>query len=242
MIDRVIAAMFRCALVYAGVVALARGTVAEEADRPEAGWVSLFDGKTLRGWTTPDGQPVSQGWEVVDGAIHRNGKGGQIVTEGEFDNFELSLEWKVAKGGNSGVKYRIQPHPTRKGQWVGCEYQVLDDDNHPNGKKPTTRAGALYDLYAPDEASKELRPVGEYNSLRIVARGTKLEHWLNGQKVLEIDTASQDWKDRIARSKFKTVPGFAAARPGKILLQDHNSEVWFRDIKVRPLPSPPAAE
>jgi hypothetical protein len=242
MIDRLIPAASGCAVLCAALVSLSTGPAAEASDAPEAGWVSLFDGKTLRGWTTPDGQPVTQGWEVVDGAIHRAGKGGQIVSEAKFDNFELSFEWKVAKGGNSGVKYRIQPHPTRKGQWVGCEYQILDDDNHPNGKKPTTRAGALYDLYAPDETSKELRPAGEYNSTRIVARGTKLEHWLNGKKILEVDTASPEWKDRIAKSKFKTVQGFAEARPSKILLQDHNTDVWFRDIKVRPLPSPSASE
>ena len=102
--------------------------------------------------------------------------------------------------------------------------------------------GALYDLYAPDEGQKVVKPVGEYNASRVVAQGTRLEHWLNGKKILEVDTASAEWKDRIAKSKFKSFKEFAAEKPGPILLQDHNNEIWFRNIKIRPLPARPAAE
>jgi len=204
------------------------------ADEEPRDFISLFDGKTLNGWLAANGKPPTQGWDVVDGAIHhRKGRGGHLLSERQFADFELRFEWKIAQGGNSGVKYRTARTP--RGLY-GCEYQLLDDPNHPNGKNPKTRLGALYDLYAPDEDAKQAKPVGEYNQSRIVAQGSKLEHWLNGKKVLDVDTASDDWKTRIGRSKFRTVDGFAANKPGSIMLQDHGDEVWFRNIEIRPLP------
>jgi hypothetical protein len=236
----VVAAM--SAVLFVAVLGAAVRAGAPAADaKAEAEFLPLFDGKTLKGWTDSNGKPPSSGWVVEDGVIHRNAlKAGNIITERQFDNFDLRFEWKVNKGGNSGLKYRTFPVP-KKGLY-GCEYQILDDDNHPNGKKATTRCGALYDLYAPDEGQKEVKPVGEYNASRVVAQGTRLEHWLNGKKILEVDTASGEWKDRIAKSKFKSFPEFAAERPGPILLQDHNNEIWFRNIMIRPLPPRPVAE
>jgi hypothetical protein len=221
------------ALVFAGGVAGRPGLSAPEDGA--GGFIPLFDGKTLDGWRNASGKPVGEGWDVEDGAIHhRKGRGGHLVSERQFADFELRFEWKIAKGGNSGVKYRITQTP--RGMY-GCEYQLLDDPNHPNGKNPKTRLGALYDLYAPDEDAKAPRPVGEYNASRVVARGSRLEHWLNGKKVLDVDTASDDWKQRIGRSKFRTVSGFGDPRPSPILLQDHGDEVWFRNVAVRPLPA-----
>ncbi len=230
------AAVFLAAL---GAVVRAGGPAADA--KSEAEFLSLFDGKTLQGWTDTNGKPPTAGWVVEDGAIHRTAqKAGNIITERQFDNFDLRFEWKVNKGGNSGLKYRTFPVP-KKGLY-GCEYQILDDDNHPNGKKATTRCGALYDLYAPDEGQKVVKPVGEYNASRVVAQGTRIEHWLNGKKILEVDTASDDWKERIAKSKFKSFKEFAAEKPGPILLQDHNNEIWFRNIVIRSLPGRQAAE
>jgi len=230
-----------------GVLILAsqRGGAWADAPGSEAkgddGVVSLFDGKTLRGWTDVKGEPPSPGWEVVDGAIHRRAaRAGHLISDRTFDNFDLRFEWKISPGGNSGIKYRTT-YVEKKGLY-GCEFQLLDDDNHPNGKKATTRCGALYDLYAPDESRKVLRPVGEYNEARVVARGSRIEHWINGQKILEVDTESDDWKERYAKSKFKTIKGFAAEKPGPIMLQDHNNEVWFRNITIRPLPPKSEAE
>jgi len=235
------------AVAVAGALVLsAAGTsvwaLAPAADKPgDAGWIPLFDGTSLSGWTDTSGKAPSEGWEVVDGAIHRKAlRAGNLITDRQFDNFDLRFEWKVNKGGNSGLKYRTFPVP-KKGLY-GCEYQILDDDNHPNGKKDTTRCGALYDLYAPDEGQKVLRPLGEYNASRVMAQGTRIEHWLNGRKILEIDTASDEWKDRIAKSKFRSFKEFAAEKPGPILLQDHNNEIWFRNIAIRPLPARPATE
>lgn len=202
------------------------------ADDTSAAFEPLFDGKTLDGWRTIDGKPPTQAWEVADGAIHhRKGRGGHIVSTRTFTDFELRFDWKIAAGGNSGVKYRMTKTP--RGLY-GCEYQLLDDDRHPNGKNPKTRLAALYDLYAPDETAKAVKPVGQYNESRIVAAGTRLEHWLNGKKVLSVDTASDDWKAKIGRSKFRTIDGFAAARPSPIMLQDHGDDVWFRNIVIRP--------
>jgi hypothetical protein len=212
----------------------------EAKAEPEGGFIALFDGATLKGWTDANGKAPSTGWEVVDGAIHRKGKAGYLVTERAFDNFDLRFDWKITRGGNSGIKYRTT-RVEKKGLY-GCEYQLLDDAHHVNGLKATTRCGALYDLYAPDEGRKVVKPVGEYNTSRVVAQGTRIEHWLNGNKVLELDTASDDWKARIARSKFRSIKDFAAEKPGPILLQDHNSEVWFRNIVIRPLPARPVTE
>jgi Domain of Unknown Function (DUF1080) len=230
------AALFLAALA----AAVHAGAPATDA-KTEAEFISLFDGTSLQGWTDTNGKPPSSGWVVEDGVIHRNAlKAGNIITERQFDNFDLRFEWKVNKGGNSGLKYRTFPVP-KKGLY-GCEYQIIDDDNHPNGTKATTRCGALYDLYAPDEGQKVVKPVGEYNASRVVAQGTRIEHWLNGKKILEVDTASDEWKDRIAKSKFKSFKEFAAEKPGPILLQDHNNEIWFRKIAIRPLPARSAAE
>jgi hypothetical protein len=234
--------MLRTTLVMVSVsAALVLGAAAAPDSESEEGFLPLFDGKTLAGWKDASGQPPSIGWEVVDGAIHRKAfKAGNLVTEQEFANFDLRFEWKITRGGNSGLKYRTFPVP-KKGLY-GCEFQLLDDDNHPNGKKDTTRCGALYDLYAPDENGKVVKPVGEFNAARVVAQGTHLEHWLNGKKILEVDTASDDWKARIARSKFKSFKEFAQEKPGPILIQDHNNEVWFRNLKIKPLPGRTAAE
>ena len=238
---RLVATAVSASLLLAGVEAAVRAGAPATDAKTDVEFVSLFDGKTLQGWTDTNGKPPSPGWVVEDGVIHRNAlKAGNIITERQFDNFDLRFEWKVNKGGNSGLKYRTFPVP-KKGLY-GCEYQLLDDDNHPNGKKATTRCGALYDLYAPDEGQKVVKPVGEFNASRVVAQGTRLEHWLNGKKILEVDTASDEWKDRIAKSKFKSIKEFAAEKPGPILLQDHNNEIWFRNIAIRPLPARPVAE
>jgi hypothetical protein len=236
-----IAAATSGAMILAALGASVRAGAPAAEPKADGELVSLFDGETLRGWTDSNGKAPSPGWEVVEGAIHRKGfRAGNLITDREFDNFDLRFEWKITKGGNSGIKYRTT-RVEKKGLY-GCEFQLLDDDNHPNGKKATTRCGSLYDLYAPDEGQKVLKPVGEYNTARVVAQGTKLEHWINGRKVLEVDTASDDWKERVARSKFKSIKDFAAEKPGPILLQDHNNEVWFRNLTIRPLPSRPVAE
>ncbi|MDE0892956.1 MAG: DUF1080 domain-containing protein, partial [Planctomycetota bacterium] len=150
------------------------------------------------------------------------------VTTGEYAEFDLSFEWKVASGANSGVKIWIDEE---KGQ-LGPEFQVLDDIKHSNGLLEKTTAGSLYDVLAP-KASKKLAPIGSFNSSRIHFRGSVLEHYLNGALVLRVDLDSPAWESAREKSKFRNSSVFGIQRKGHILLQDHGDEVWFRSIKLR---------
>jgi hypothetical protein len=200
----------------------------------------LFDGKTTTGWRGLRQRDVpTGGWVVEDGALKRvtrrddpAAKRGDIVTDRQFENFEFVCDWKIAPGGNSGIKYPIDE---RRGA-VGFEYQLLDDARHPDARVgPTRQAGALYDLIAPGP-NKTLRPPGEWNQTRIVVDGPRVEHWLNGARIVAFERGSDDLKARIARSKYKNMTGFGEVTRGHLLLQDHGDNVWFRNIKVRELP------
>ena len=194
--------------------------------------VPLFNGKDLTGWTSADGRAAPAGWVAESGVLHRAGKGGDLYTAREYGDFELSFEWKIAPGGNSGVKYRVTAYP-QKGL-LGPEYQLLDDTKHPDSKVgPQRQTGSLYDLTPPDAAAKKLNPPGEWNTSKIVVKGTRFEHWLNGAKVMEMDTAGAAWKAAHATSKFKGIPEFARNAKGRIMLQDHGDEVWFRNLTIQ---------
>ena len=227
-------------------------TAAERA----AGWKLLFDGKTLAGWRGLGYDTVpTQHWIVESGAIRKvpSGKvpvqadgqpleGGDLMTIATYRDFELSFEWKVAPGANSGVKYNVSEELSStvppKHAAIGFEYQVLDDDRHPDGKLPTHRSAALYDLVAPN-AAKKLRPVGEWNSARIVLVGNHGEHWLNGAKVVSYDLGTPAMDSALAASKFKGLSWFAVRRRGHIVLQDHGDEAFYRNIRIRELHSTP---
>jgi len=223
-------------------------TAAERA----IGWRLLFDGRTLSGWRGLgyDSVPTAH-WKVADGAIEKIASGnvpkladgqpahgGDLMTVDSFGDFELAFEWKVAPGANSGVKYnvseRLSMSQAPNHAALGFEYQILDDDRHEDGKLPSHRAGALYDLIAPN-APKHVRPVGEWNRSRIVFRGRHGEHWLNGEKIVEFDLGTPRMDSLIAASKYRSIPGFADRREGggHIVLQDHGDEAYFRSIKVR---------
>lgn len=195
----------------------------------EAGWRLLFDGRTLDGWRGYR-QEEPTGWAVVDGAIKRVGRGGDIVTDGDFDDFELSLEWKVEEGGNSGVLYNVTLG-LEEIYHGAPEMQVLDDERHPDGQNPLTSAGANYALNPAPRGV--VRPAGEWNEARIVMRGNHVEHWLNGKKIVEYELHSDDWKRRVAESKFAQWPEYGMADHGRIGLQDHGNPVMFRSIKIR---------
>lgn len=235
---------------------------AAEADSPNQltsaerndGWRLLFDGESLDQWTGLGRDDLPEGhWKVVDGTIQKIAsgdvptaadgqplEGGDIMTTDTFRDFEFAFEWKVSPAGNSGVKYNVseelstmhEPHYAA----LGFEYQVLDDDRHPDGELPSHRAGGLYDMIAPNEA-KQLRPVGEWNESRIVFRGMHGEHWLNGAKVVEYDMDSPRFDSLLAASKYADIEGFAERRDGHLVLQDHGDDVWFRNLKVREFPA-----
>lgn len=199
-----------------------------------AGWKSLFDGKTTKGWHNYKKTGPVEGWQVVDGALVRQGKGGDLVSDEEFSDFELSLEWKLPLGGNSGIFYRA-PEDAAAIWHHAIEYQLLDNTAHADGANGKRTAGSAYDLYAP--VRDVTKPIGEWNETRIVARGNHIEHWLNGTKLLEFEIGSPDWAERYAASKFKPYPEFGKTRKGKISLQDHGDVASFRNIRIRPITS-----
>lgn len=216
-------------------------TEAEKA----AGWKLLFDGKTTRGWRGYRMDEMPPGWTAVDGALVRlkGGAGGKgagggddIVTTEEFENFDLSLEWKVVREGNSGLLYRVSEEPITAWHYAP-EVQILDNSAHPTRDKRQL-AGACYDLYAP---TKDVtRPPGEWNQMRVLVNGAHVEHWMNGEKILEYELGSDDWKARVANSKHKDRPKFGTFKKGLICLQDHTDRIEFRNIKIRsPLPPRP---
>jgi len=198
-------------------------------------WTVLFDGKPtdkLRGYKQT-GFPTNS-WVITDGALKSiPGHGVDLVTVDMFENFELEFEWKVSPGGNSGVMYHVAeianaPYET------GPEYQLLDDDKHPDGRNPKTSAGSLYALIQPS-GDKKLQPVGQYNQSRIVFKSGHVEHWLNGAKVVEYEWGSPEVKQLVVKSKFRNMPGFMTQKTGHIDFQAHGQEVWLRNIRVRVL-------
>lgn len=207
------------------------GLLATSAMGEEKEWIALFDGKSLAGWKSAKGGEPGKGWKVEDGCIHREAAGGDLLSEKEYEDFELEFEWKISAKGNSGVKYRVRKSP---GGWLGPEYQVLDDAGHPNGKVADTTAASLYEV-VPAAKDKALNPVGEWNKSRIIAKGTTLEHWLNGKLAVKIDTAGGEWPELKKASKFAKMEGFAGPGAGHLLLQDHGDKVWFRAIRIRDL-------
>tara|TARA_B100000989_G_C19414600_1_gene415881 strand:- start:100 stop:738 length:639 start_codon:yes stop_codon:yes gene_type:complete len=186
----------------------------------------LFAQDDFSQWTKVDGKPVGNGWIIQEGVIHRKSLNGDIITKEKFKDFELTFEWKISQAGNSGIKYRTRGR-------LGLEYQILDDQKHRDNKNPTHRAGSLYELVAAPD-SKPLKPVGAWNKGRIVADGKQIQHWLNGEKVVEINWGTKEWKKRFQKSKYHKNQGFGSWK-GPILLQDHNDPVWYRELRVKHL-------
>ncbi len=195
----------------------------------DTGFTELFDGLSLTGWTVVSRANANGAW-VVDGPdVVVQGRPGNLLSEEEFGDFDLRLEWKVGALGNSGVFYRVHGYgnPTA----VAVEYQIADNARSASQRDPTRRAGAAYGLYPPTEDAT--KPPGQWNSLRIQAQGSKVKHWLNGRKVLEYDSASPDFARR-AKAAGRD-PAFGQSKKGRLVLQDHNSEVRFRNLRIRQL-------
>ncbi len=197
------------------------------------GWKLLFNGKDFAGWRVYHKAGVPSQWQVEDGAMALTaGGGGDIMTVDEYGDFELSLEWKIAPKGNSGIIYLVKEVDSAPNTYnTGPEMQVLDNDGHADGKLPSHRAGALYDLVAPPDGV--VKPVGEWNQARVIVHNGKIEHWLNGKKVAEAPYGDDAWRAMVAKSKFKDMPLFGTAKAGHIALQDHGDRVWYRNIKIR---------
>ncbi len=204
-------------------------------------WIELFNGENLDGWRSYSEAAPNPAWIVEDGAIVLDADesttsmtGGDLITNGQYENFELELEWKISSGGNSGIFFGVREIEGQNVAYeTGIEMQVLDDDNHADGEQAITRAGSCYALYAASE--NVVRPVGQYNEVRLVVRGAHVEHWLNGRKIVEYEIGSDDWANRVAASKFADWEHFARYRKGHIALQDHTDRVWYRNIRLREL-------
>ncbi len=207
------------------LLALAASAAAAFAAEPAA--------LTLADFTSPDGKPAPAGWAAEsDGSIHLKG-GGNLISRNEYANFEIEWEWKLVTGGNNGLKYWVIPIGEKK-EWLGIEYQMIDDHKHPDGIRGGSHTTAsIYDIKEV-AADKPFKPVSEWNASKVVAKDGKIEHWLNGKLVAEADTRSEEWKALIARSKFKNKKGFAPGK-GRIMLTDHKDETWYRNIRIREL-------
>ena len=234
-------------LVFTVIFSACKGT---RSNVDTNGFEALFDGKTSKGWRGINSNHFPEkAWEIKNGHLIVNatdgaesGNGGDIITIEKFEDFELQWEWKMlTKGGNSGMKYYVEEQKLENAKHgIGLEYQILDDPNHEwmlNGKMTPCdyhTLGSLYEIY-PASCDKEPRPLGEWNSSKIISKKGNVAHWLNGKLILSFNRFSDDFKQKVADSKFKNEKNFGRHEDGHILLQDHSSEVYFKNIKVRGL-------
>ncbi|MBD3617795.1 MAG: DUF1080 domain-containing protein [Gracilimonas sp.] len=229
--------MILCLTVTQCMAQTKQNTLSEEEQ--DDGWELLFDGASPDDWRgyQKDGFP-EQGWKVEDGMLMvlAGGGGGDIITRETYGDFILKLEWKAEKGGNSGIFYRALEQPTQAIYWSAPEFQILDNENHPDatrGEDGNRKAGSLYDLIP--AKPQNANPYGEWNSAKIVANGSKIEHWQNGEKVLEYELWTPKWYEMLRNSKFVDHPEFGDMHEGHIGLQDHGNTIQFRNIKIKKL-------
>ncbi|MFK7981688.1 MAG: family 16 glycoside hydrolase [Saprospiraceae bacterium] len=215
------------------------------ATEKAAGWQLLFDGQTTKGWRNFKKETIGASWKVKDGALFLDSKqkdgggwqaqdGGDIITDGQYENYELSLEWKIANCGNSGIIFNVVEGAENEYVWhTGPEMQILDNACHPDARIETHRAGDLYDMIACKYET--VKPANQWNQVRLIINNGKAEHWLNGKKLVAYEMFTEEWTKMIANSKFKDMPDFGKSRKGHIALQDHGDRVYFRNIKVKEL-------
>jgi hypothetical protein len=216
---------------------VAQDNVLTEKEKKQ-GWALLFNGENLNGWTSVGkDSPPAAGWTVENGVltVKKDGeqRGGDIITKEQYSDFELTVDFRVTSGANSGIKYFFTKY--EKGGWLGLEYQLIDDETHPDaklGRDGNRRQAGLYDMFAPVKNMD--KPVGEWNRARIVAKGSRVTHYLNGTKVLSFDRKGAPYQKAYELSKYNgSIPAFGSVDRGHILLQDHGDTVSFRNIRIR---------
>jgi hypothetical protein len=233
------------ALTLAGLASVASSAADPNSlgdEEKTAGWRLLFDGRSTAGWRGYKSTTVPGSWRVENGSLlsRREGgvSGGDLITDEEFSDFELLLEWKMTKGGNSGVIYRATEEHDEVWQ-SGPEYQILDNAGHMDGLNPLASAGACYAVFAP--AKDATRPLGQWNETRILCQGKHVEHWLNGDKLLEYDVGSDCWKAHVKTSRYYLTAygqgNWGQATRGHIGLQDYGGAIEYRSIRIRPMPA-----
>ena len=209
----------------------ASGAVALTPEQQAVGWRSLFDGTSTSAWRGYKSPTFPAGWRIADGVLTKSGSVGDLVSKDQFGNFELALDWNLSTGGNAGIFYRGTEEYDHI-YWSAPEYQLLDDANHPDGKSRLTSAGAAYALY-PSPAGV-VKPAGEWNSTLIVVNGSRVQHWLNGQRLLEYELGSPDWEAKVKASKFVAYPNYGRAARGYIGIQgDHDGVLSIRNVRIR---------
>ena len=203
------------------------------------GWQLLFDGKTFNQWRGYNGKDVTKNWTVENGTLKSLGlTAGDLVTVNDYENFELTIEWRISKGGNSGILYGvIEDSKYKRVSETGPEYQLLDDIGYPAKLQESQLTGANYEMHVADKRKKKLKSIesAEFNTARIIVNKNHVEHWLNGKKIVDFERWTDDWHKRKNLAKWKDYPGYGLAKKGKIALQDHGSNIWFRNIKIREL-------
>jgi hypothetical protein len=213
------------------IVACAGASSGQGSPTPNGGWRDL---ESLSAWRGYKSQEIPKGWKLVDGTITKEGNAEDLVSRDQYGNFELSLDWMIAPKGNAGIFYRATEEYDHI-YWSGPEYQLLDDAGHPDGKNRLTSGGSAYGLYAPPAGV--IHPAGQWNSTRIIVNGKHVEHWLNGQKVVEYELESPDWTAKVKASKFGEWPNYGRASRGYIGIQgDHPGLLTLRNMKIRELP------
>ncbi len=229
-------------LLPLSVVLLGSATLTAFLPKPK--WTSLFDGKSITGWHSYHKTGVV-GWSVEEGAMTPDGTGGDLVSDKEYENFDLEFEFKLPKGSNSGVIYKLQDRPDIVSTYMsGPEYQVIDDRGYEwtdsQGKRmqlaKTQLTGAAYDMYEPTDLN-QIKPIGEWNKGRIVVNNNHIEHYLNGKKVVDYEYGSDDWKEKLAKSKFAKWPYAVPHAKGNIAFQSHSpkEKVWYRNVRIKEL-------
>ena len=209
---------------------------AHSASGADDSWVDLLGENYRELWRGYKHEAWPAGWVLADGVLSRTEAGDDLMTVADYSDFELRFEWKISPGGNSGVLYRVTPGD-EAAYFSGPEYQILDNKADPVGSTSNTSAGSLYALYAP--SCDVAHPAGQWNTARLLVRGNRVEHCLNGRKVVDCEIGSDDWNQRVADSKFAEWPKFAKNRAGHIALQEHGAPVWYRKLRIRNLPPNP---
>jgi hypothetical protein len=240
MIKKTILSLATVALVATGCDQSSNDSNMEETDTTQvqdSEWISLFDGQSLQGWSNYNKEGVGEAWKVEGGVLYFDssaGEGGDLVTDETYSDFHLQLEWKISENGNSGVMFYVQESEEYNAPYhTGPEMQILDNDGHPDAKIEKHRSGDLYDLIeSSEEASK---PVGEWNKSEIISKNGKLDFYLNGVNTVSTTMWDDQWNEMVANSKFKEWSGFGKYQEGKIALQDHGDDVWFRNIRIKRL-------
>jgi hypothetical protein len=225
------------------VVLMGQTSVQNQLTKKEEkeGWYLLFNGKAMNKWKGINSDEIpGTGWKIENNELIVMGGSGDIITKEKFSNFDLKVDFKITPGANSGIKYFVELHKdTAKNNFypLGLEYQILDDDKHPDAKlgshEGSRTVASLYDLIKAQD--KKVYPVGEWNHAEIISKGNHVEHWLNGKKVLEYERSSAEYRKLVLESKYKNYQGFGEATEGYILLQDHGNEVHFCNIKIKKL-------